>query len=144
MYSAIEIARFIITYCTTKETPVSNLQLQKILYFLQVAYVKRGFPLFREEIYAWQHGPVVPEVYYMFSGYGASKIQSIYTTEIDQETQSYIIPIIEHFRQINPWNLVEMTHAPNGPWDIVYNRKIDPQGVIDKRLLAEDITNLGV
>lgn len=125
-------------------TPVSNLQLQKILYFLQVAYAKSGFSLFREEIYAWQHGPVVPEVYYMFSGYGASKIQNIYTTEIDQGTQSHIIPIIEHFRKINPWNLVEMTHVPNGPWDIVYNRKIDPQGIIDRRLLAEDTTDLGV
>lgn len=52
MYSAIEIAKYVITYCMLMNTPVSNLQLQKILYYLQVYYLKQGYSLFREEIAA--------------------------------------------------------------------------------------------
>lgn len=143
MYSAVEIAKFIISYCMDMGTPISNLQLQKILYFLQVAYVRWGQVLFFEEIYAWQHGPVVPNVYYKFSGYGASKIQNVYDTDIDAGTQSHIMPIIEFLRRIDPWTLVEMTHKKDGPWDLVYNQKIDPVGAIDRRLLTRDTTYLG-
>ena len=144
MYNAIEVAKFVISYCTSMETPVSNLQLQKILYYLQVFFLRNGFPLFNEDFYAWQHGPVVPEVYYMFSGYGASKIQNLYSTEIDQATQAAMLPIIEQLRLIDPWTLVNMTHRKNQPWDRVFNDKIDPSGLMDKRLIAMDDTDLGV
>lgn len=144
MYSAIEVAKFVISYCTDMGSSISNLKLQKILYYLQVFYVRNGSFLFPEEIYAWQHGPVIPEVYYMFSGYGASKIQNRYFTEIDRGTEVHLLPIIEQLRNISPWELVNMTHAPGGPWDLVYNKGIDPTGVIDRRLLLKDTTNLGV
>ncbi len=143
MYSVIEIAKLVISYCMEMGTPISNLQLQKILYFLQVYYVRKGFPLFKEEIYAWQHGPVVPEAYYMFSGYGASKIQNVYSTEVSQADQASILPIIEKLRIIDPWELVNMTHRKGQPWDLVYNGKLDPTGLIEKRLLEMDDTDLG-
>lgn len=144
MYNVIEVAKFVISYCTSMGTPISNLQLQKILYYLQVFYLRNGYPLFNADFYAWQHGPVVPEVYYMFSGYGASSIQNIYSTELDQATQAAIMPIIERLRLLDPWSLVRMTHKEKQPWDQVFNGGIDPTGLIDKRLIATDDTDLGV
>lgn len=143
MYSAVEVAKYVISYCTDSGNSISNLNLQKILYFLQVFYVRKGGLLFFEEIYAWQHGPVIPEVYYMFSGYGAAKIQNRYDTELDSGTQEHIIPIIEKLRNIAPWELVEMTHVKNGPWDLVYNAE-NNIGIIEKELLSLDNTDLGV
>lgn len=144
MYDVIEVARFVISYCMRKGTPVSNLQLQKILYYLQVYCRRNGINLFWQDIYAWQHGPVVPEAYYRFSGYGASKIQNLYSTEIEQRIQDMIQPVIEELRKIAPWELVNMTHKPMMPWDRVYNGKVDPTGLIDKRMLDMDNTDLGV
>lgn len=144
MYSAVEVAKFIISYCTDMGNPISNLKLQKILYFLQVYYVRNNGWLFPEEIYAWQHGPVVPEVYYMFSGYGAAKIRNRYSTEIDYGTQEHLLPIIERLRNINPWELVDMTHVENGPWDLVYNKGFNIAGIIERQLLLQDNTDLGV
>lgn len=143
MYNVIEVAKYVISYCMSMGTPVSNLQLQKILYYLQVYFLRRGFSLFEADFYAWQHGPVVPEVYYMFSGYGASSIQNVYSTELDQGTQANILPIIEKLRLLDPWSLVHMTHAIDQPWDRVFNGKIDPTGLMDKRLIAMDTTYLG-
>lgn len=144
MYSVIEVAKFVISYCMKMGTPISNLHLQKILYYLQVFCARLGYDLFEEDIYAWQHGPVIPEAYYMFSGYGASKIQNTYPTEISQEIQENILPIIERLRTVSPWTLVDMTHKPGMPWDQVYNGKINSTGVISKELLRTDDTDLGV
>ena len=106
--------------------------------------MRHGIVLFREEIYAWQHGPVVPDAYYRFSGYGASRIQNRYDTEIDPRIEALILPVIEKLRMIDPWTLVEMTHKKGLPWDRVFNDKVDPTGLIDKGMLYMDKTDLGV
>ena len=73
--SAVELAWFIVRRCANRGFPISNLQLQKMLYFLQRAYLQeRGVPLFQEKIVAWQFGPVVREVYYTFSTYSSLRI----------------------------------------------------------------------
>lgn len=144
MYDVIEVAKFVISYCMGKGTPVSNLQLQKILYYLQVYCRRNGVDLLRQDIYAWQHGPVVPEAYYRFSGYGASKIQNLYSTEIESQVQDMIQPVIEKLRKIAPWELVNMTRRQMMPWDRVYNGKVDSTGLIDRRMLDMDDTDFEV
>ena len=62
-YDALEVAKYVINKCTVENYPVSNLQLQKILYFLQKKYlIQQGRRLFKDAIEAWQFGPVVSEV----------------------------------------------------------------------------------
>ncbi len=54
---------------------VSNLKLQKLLYYSQgfhLALFNR--PLFEEDILAWEHGPVVREVYRRYSRFGSGAI----------------------------------------------------------------------
>ena len=66
VYAALDVAKYIVDKCTSDKQPVSNLQLQKILYFLQKKYlIDEKRILFSDEIQAWQFGPVVPEVYYL-------------------------------------------------------------------------------
>ena len=46
-YSAVELSKYIITKCAKENKPISNLQLQKILYFIQKEYLqKKGVPAF--------------------------------------------------------------------------------------------------
>ena len=33
LYTAIDIAKYIVSYCSNKKQPISNLKLQKILYY---------------------------------------------------------------------------------------------------------------
>jgi uncharacterized phage-associated protein len=45
------------------EGDVSNMKLQKLLYFAQGRFLaQNGIPLFDNPIEAWNHGPVVREV----------------------------------------------------------------------------------
>lgn len=62
MYSALDIAKYIISKCNIENCPISNLQLQKILYNLQKALLqseimiteKKSSALFGDKIEAWQ------------------------------------------------------------------------------------------
>ena len=43
---------------------VTNLKVQKLVYYAQGFYLAlNGKPLFNNDIKAWAHGPVVPELY---------------------------------------------------------------------------------
>ena len=67
MYDVLLMAKYIIKYCNKSNLPISNLKLQKLLYFIQAAFlVEKGHACFPDEIEAWDFGPVVPAVYYKY------------------------------------------------------------------------------
>src|SRR5690625_7450110 len=87
MLNANEIADYFIELSTpgTKEN-ITNLKLQKLLYYAQGEYVAHNEEsndeiLFNDRIEAWKHGPVVPEVYRRFSNYIFNEISK---TEINK------------------------------------------------------------
>lgn len=85
MYKALDIARYIIERCREKNRTVSNLKLQKILYFVQAEFlVTKNQPCFAETIEAWDFGPVVPEVYYEYRMYGSANIPCIGKSRVNQ------------------------------------------------------------
>ena len=69
-YSALDIAKYIISKCTSDEKPINNLQLQKILYYAQKEFLRVSSALFDDEFEAWQFGPVIPSAYYQYCGFG--------------------------------------------------------------------------
>ena len=76
MYDAVSVAKYVINYCMKKAAPVTNLKLQKILYYLWIEFYKAtGKPLFNNTIRAWPLGPVVPDVYDRFCAYGGLPIR---------------------------------------------------------------------
>lgn len=136
MYDALEISKYIIDKCTAEKHPITNLQLQKILYFLQKKnLVTFGKCLFDNDIEAWQFGPVVPEVYYQYCGFGSSRIAMSYQVNIADEDIEMINPIIEDKRMKNPWDLVSETHAPGKAWDVIYRGGLGNKDVIPPDLI---------
>ena len=122
MYTAQEVARYVVNKCATEGHPISNLQLQKILYFLQVGSIRAGHGIaFGDEMEAWQFGPVVPIGYYQYGRYGAMPITDTYQNEsILSEDQKVLDPIIEEKRVLDAWDLVEESHREGGPWSRNY------------------------
>lgn len=77
MYNVLTVARYIINRCNENNRTISNLKLQKMLYFVQAEFlVEKGEACFSEKIQAWNFGPVVPEVYQQYKVYGAANIPS--------------------------------------------------------------------
>lgn len=68
MYTALQIAIYMIEKYGEIVGDLTNLKLQKLLYFAQGLCMRHTCaPLFNEEIWAWRYGPVVPEVYRHFN-----------------------------------------------------------------------------
>lgn len=135
MYSALDVAKYIIDKCMKEKHPISNLQLQKILYYVQREFLQSGSMAFSEEIEAWQFGPVVPAVYRQYCGFGALPIRVHYDVDIAGEHQKIINPIVEKKRLLNPWEMVNDTHAPGKAWNLIYQEGRGDHQVIPRELI---------
>lgn len=99
---------------------MTNLRLQKILYFAQGwCLARNGKPLFDEPIEAWPYGPVVPAAYDRYRDYGRGILtaqmpsMSVFTTE-------EIELLTDAFSELDRYStsaLVSMTHKVNTPWN---------------------------
>lgn len=134
-YKALDVAKYIVTKCYMENCPVTNLQIQKILYYIQKDFLKKGTVAFDDEIEAWQFGPVVPEVYYFFCGNGSMRILSVYFNHLDASFTNKIDGIIVEKRVLRPWDLVADTHEPGKAWSRIYNGGIGDHRVIPKELI---------
>lgn len=150
-YSAMDIARIIINYSYKKGNPVSNLKLQKLLYYVQAAFlVETGNVCFDDEITCWQHGPVVREVYNHFCSFGADNIEHqdyvakmkykngrfvlvqepFDGNEVSEADKQRIYRVVDALLEFNAWTLVDKTHE-EAPWKElpVYNIEIKPDRI---------------
>lgn len=125
---------------------ITHLKLQKLLYYAQgISLGMFETPLFNENIVAWQHGPVVKEVYSIFSSFGRKNID----LQMDEENEKIITDIennkevsevlnltYDNFAIYTAWQLRQMTHQDNTPWDIT--QKIKGLGsIIDNNLIEK-------
>lgn len=117
MYDALDVAMYIIDRCYNDGHPVTNLRLQKLLYFVQgVSYQQRNKRLFDNDFYAWPYGPVIPEVYFQYCGYAGVPIRMNYDIEIKSDIASLIDNTIDMFSPYSDWDLVDFTHEDGSPW----------------------------
>lgn len=135
MYAALDIAKYVINKCTYDGCPISNLQLQKILYYIQREFLQQGIAAFSEEIEAWQFGPVVPDVYKQYCGFGALPIRMRYVINIEQRDETLMNPIIERKRRLDPWDMVSDTHSQGKAWDLTYKNGLGDHQVIPQDLI---------
>ena len=59
-----------------KDRGINNLKLQKVLYYIQEAFLnKKGKECFEDRIKMWQYGPAVPSVNNIFLAAGSSPLK---------------------------------------------------------------------
>lgn len=137
MYSALDIAKWFLNINRAQmnfedSEYITNLKLQKLLYYAQGYYLARkNDPLFKEDFIAWEHGPVIRKVYDEYKKNGAKGIEynEDFNISIDKETEIILNEVYEKFGQFSAWKLRDMTHQEM-PWrttirnDIISKEKI--------------------
>ncbi len=119
---------------------ISNLKLQKLLYYAQgccLALYDR--PLFGDKIAAWQHGPVVESVYHEYKSNGAHGI--VFQKDFDDsiftpEEKDLLTEVYDTFGQYSAWKLRDMTHDET-PWRVTKQNDEIPQEVIKEYFRKE-------
>lgn len=133
----LKVARYIVEKCYRDGKPITNLHLQKILYFVQGEYYHAtGEFLIDDDFLAWQYGPVLREVYDEYSWHYSSRIYETYDVKIDEDILTVIDPIIEAKRRKTAGALVNESHKPGGAWDQVYDE--NKETIIPKRLIKQE------
>jgi uncharacterized phage-associated protein len=116
--NASEVARYFLAL-QDDEDAISNLKLQKLLYYAQgFSLALIGTPLFNEQIKAWIHGPVVPAVWHEYRECGGGPIPRPVDFDpeiLDAQARSLIDEVYSVYGQFSAWRLREMTHA-EPPW----------------------------
>ncbi len=148
MLSAIDAGKYIVNYSNEIGHPISNLKLQKLLYYTQAAaLVELGEPWFEGDITCWRYGPVSIEAYQYFAGYGNRPIESqeLNAVVFDREKNKFRhadIEVVEKHKELankitesyklinNPYDLVSRTHEES-PWkeqnlnEVISNKSIE-------------------
>lgn len=135
-YDVRFIANYILERAEDQGREVSNVSINKIVYFIhEVFIVQLGRPLVEAKIEAWKYGPVFRELYLAFREFGPDKITGRATRmdfdlgeevpvwdEIEQGDEERLEELIDMYLRIPAFTLVEMSHKVGGAWDVVYNQ----------------------
>lgn len=106
---------------------MSNLKLQKLLYFIQASsLIYLGEPAFVDKIEAWQYGPVVPSAY---DEYRFNFEKLIKHKEIENNNLYELIHIIyKHLGKYSSYDLVNLTQSYSS-WENTWKKEVG--GVIN-------------
>jgi len=143
------VANFVLDECDAEGVPVGHLALQKIVYFCHVwSLIELAQPLVRQSFEAWEDGPVLQYLYREFKGFGSDPVRGRarqinpqngqrevvrYTFAVP--TRELLTKVVAIYSRFSAGTLRELSHAPGGPWDQVWNHrgKINPGMRIDNR-----------
>lgn len=120
-----DVARFFIDLAARQNDAemgdlMTNLRLQKLLYFAQGWHLARfSRPLFEAPLKAWSFGPVVPEVYHAYKSNGRSGIAEKFDLPADTFTDSeleLLLDVAREYADFSTSALVALSHKPDAPW----------------------------
>lgn len=132
---------------TGKHFSLSNLKLQKLLYFCQGLHfaVDNREPLIEDSNFeAWPYGPVIPTIYSRFSKYGQNDIPLNEATNYNlNEQQINTINLVWNLlKNRHAFDLVDATHVEDSPWYNVYHNQND-NNTIDNAAIQNYFLNIG-
>jgi uncharacterized phage-associated protein len=147
MYDGRKIANFMLSEFDPNEFEITNLKLNKVLYYVQAFQLVRfSRPLIKNHFEAWDHGPIVRVVYHEFKSFDRSPITTLarhlnYASgeqeviahqDIPAMLQKFIGDVASHYMKFSASQLRQMTHKVGGPWYQVYHSAPDQRGIRDR------------
>ena len=115
----------------------TNMAINKITYFLfERVFIEDRRPIFKAKIEAWEHGPVVRELYAEFRKYGdgpivgrahrfsiISRRMEVATDPLDDDDERRFSEIVDHYLPMSGSTLRTISHIPESPWFNVWTYK---------------------
>ena len=117
-----DVANYFLAYSNEVGEPITNLKLQKLVYYAQAWYLANNKkPLFDDaEFQAWVHGPVIPDLYEKYKDFGSAPIKTkdnlkTIKKKMDSDKVEFLDEVIKVYMPAGAYELERMTHQ-EGPW----------------------------
>lgn len=125
MVNVSDVANFLVLSSKPEEEDfMTNLRVNKLLYFIQGCYLSRkNEPLFEENFEAWKLGPVIPSIYNRYKVYGNNPITKESVTEdieLPRDVMMVITDVLREYGKYTTRKLVAITHESNTSWSKVF------------------------
>jgi uncharacterized phage-associated protein len=124
MYDSKTVANRLIELAQQHGEALTPMQLLKLV------YIAHGWmlglyhrPLIRDEVQAWQYGPVIPTLYNAIRSYRSAPVTNRINAEarpLDSASDSILRQVYERYGRMSGPALSRLTHAPNTPWALTY------------------------
>jgi len=131
--SAVNVADYLLWRAREVGDLITNLKIQKLLYYAQAWYlVNTGERLFRDDIEAWEFGPVVKSAYRRYKRFEGNPIDSSRKKPagLSARQEGFLDDFFRIFGSLSAAELVNMTHNER-PWQRAYenetSKAIPPQ-----------------
>lgn len=139
--TAAAIADYFIHVANETGSFISNLKLQKLVYYAQAWHLAvYNAPLFDEDFEAWVHGPVIPTLYQKYKQFGWKPIdKQVEQPNFSKEVQELLDEVADEYFGCDAFELELMTHQED-PWIMARNGlpKDEPSNaIIPKPLMGE-------
>lgn len=111
------LANRLIDVCHEHGEVVTNLRLQKLLYYAQAWHLAlRGVPLFPEDFEAWPNGPIQPDVYAEFRHFGTRPIDRVDSgIRLPKKIEEHIKDLLQSYGRLSPFEL-DLLSCEESPW----------------------------
>lgn len=127
MYDARNVANKLIALASSAGREITPLQAMELVYFCHawtLALLHK--PLICQDVEAWRHGPVVPEVYRSLRRYGGEAIPrpipNLEPETFAEADEDIIRQVSEKYGALSASRLVAMTLSPGTPWDSIWKK----------------------
>ncbi|GAB1543762.1 DUF4065 domain-containing protein [Scytonema sp. NUACC21] len=141
MLTCFDIAQFFIHLANSTGSYISNLKLQKLVYYAQAWHLALyNEPLFEEDFEAWVHGPVIPKLYGEYKKFSWRPIfQEVQQPELSESIRNFLNEVAEVYFVCDAYELELMTHQED-PW-LIARKSLPPDAscneVISKESMRE-------
>lgn len=117
MVKVQDIADYFIWLANYTGSFISNLKLQKLVYYAQAWYLAiHDKPLFDEDFEAWIHGPVIPELYKEYCGFKWKPIlKEVEEPKFSEEVRQFLDEVADVYFGLDAYELEQMTRS-EAPW----------------------------
>ncbi len=116
---------------------LTPLKLVKLVYLCEGwSLALRDKSIIREEVEAWQYGPVVPELYAKIRKFKAAPVSHVESGDgaASDDQKELITSVYNAYKHLTGMQLSDLTHQPGTPWSQVWdnnNRKqVIPTSII--------------
>lgn len=124
MHDSRVVANRFLTLAAERGDALTPMQLLKLVYIAHGWMLGLyGRPLIRDDVEAWQYGPVIPRLYNAVRSFRSQPVVGplqAMNEVLDPQELSIVDQVYDIYGKLSGPVLSRMTHAQNTPWQLTY------------------------